>query len=178
MAVLQALSKSSDPTLLSEARSIFRAYGDLLRSIAACHAFNFNRFDQEILDLPTPYTGADGDLLLALRDSTTAIGCIAFRAAPGSSPEHPACEIKRLFVRPEARGQGIAEQLVCSALESASGRGFRSAILDTEPSTMHAAQQLYRKLGFVPYTPTQPHNPVSVTYLRRDLPFAALGLTP
>ncbi len=34
---------------------------------------------------------------------------------------------------------------------------------------MHAAQALYRKLGFTPYTPTHPHNPVDVAYLRKDL---------
>ncbi len=177
MPVIHTLSGSNDSALLSGTRNLFRAYADFLRGIQACHAFNFTRFDQEILDLPLPYTQAGGDVHLAFTDPADPFGCVAFRAAPESSPGNPACEIKRLFVLPSHRGQGIAEQLVRSALVAAHIRGYRSAILDTEPSTMRAAQQLYTKLGFRPYTPTHPHNPIEVTYLRTDLPLSAPGLT-
>lgn len=95
----------------------------------------------------SPYTTANGELLLALADPATPVGCIALRSAPPAS-DPGACELKRLFVLPTHRGEGIAEHLVQTALDHARFRGYRMAILDTEPSTMQAANNLYRKLGF------------------------------
>ena len=40
-------------------------------------------------------------------------------------------------------------------------------MLDTEPTSMHAAFALYRKLGFTPFEPARPGNPVDVVYLHR-----------
>lgn len=169
MLPIEPLTKISSPTLTEAARDLFRAYATFLRAIQACHAFNFSSFDDEVHTLPHPYTSANGELLLALADPATPVGCIAFRSAPPAS-EPGACELKRLFVRPNHRGKGIAEHLVVTALNHARSRNYRTAVLDTEPSTMQAAQALYRKLGFTPYTPTHPHNPVSVTYLCKHLP--------
>ena len=168
MVVLATLAEGSDPDLTEGARDLFRAYAAFLREIQACHAFDFTAFEAEILSLPRSYTSVKGELILALADPGTPVGSIAFRAAPPTA-EPGACEIKRLFVRPEHRGQGIAERLVMAALDAARVRGYRWAILDTEPSTMQAAEALYRKLGFTAYTPLHPHNPVDVVYLRRSL---------
>lgn len=168
MAAIEPLAEASSPTLLEAARDLFRAYAAFLRQVQACHAFNFSSFDDEIRTLPLPYTTADGELLLALADPATPVGCIAFRSAPPAS-DPGACELKRLFVLPTHRGEGIAEHLVQTALDHARFRGYRTVILDTEPFTMQAANHLYRKLGFTSYTPSRPHNPVNVTYLRKDL---------
>lgn len=166
MGAIQPLTEASDPKLADAARHLFRAYAAFLREIVACHAFNFTRFEDEIATLPIPYSSHNGDLLLALAAPDTPIGCVAFRAAT-SGPE--ICELKRLFVLPAHRGHGVAEELVRTALDRARSRGYRTAILDTEPSTMQAAQGLYLKLGFGPYVPSHPHNPVDVLYLRRAL---------
>ncbi|GIG22354.1 hypothetical protein Cch01nite_30780 [Cellulomonas chitinilytica] len=58
-------------------------------------------------------------------------------------------EIRMLAVAPEARGHGIAELLVTTALREAVASGARRVVLSTVDS-MHAAQRLYRRLGFVP----------------------------
>ena len=176
MVTIESLTTASSPETLEAARDLFRAYAGFLRTINACHGFDFKRFEQEILDLPHPYTGANGELLLALADSKPA-GCIAFRslaraaaASPAEPPSaDPACELKRLFVLPSHRGQGIAKSLVLTALDHARARGFRTAILDTEPSTMQAANLLYRKLGFTEFD-AQPASPSQGTvFLRKDL---------
>ncbi len=57
-------------------------------------------------------------------------------------------EIRMLAVAPEARRQGIAELLVSAALREAVASGARRVVLSTLDS-MHAAQRLYARLGFV-----------------------------
>lgn len=154
---------ASPPDLLRSAQSLFRSYADFLRSISACHGFQFDRFNEEILALPTPYTEYAGELLLAFVPShpTHPAGAIAYRTAPAThdsgqptSSSHartPTCELKRLFVLPEHRGQHVGRHLISAALTRAHESGFRRAILDTDPTSMLAALHLYRQLGFTEY---------------------------
>jgi GNAT superfamily N-acetyltransferase len=59
------------------------------------------------------------------------------------------CEIKRMYVVPAARGQGVARALL-SALEAAArGLGYRIARLDTGPLQPHA-RGLYESAGYLP----------------------------
>jgi putative acetyltransferase len=58
-------------------------------------------------------------------------------------------EIKRMFVVPRARGQGVS-RLILSALESAArGLGVRQLVLETG-SRQPAALALYQRAGFAP----------------------------
>jgi GNAT superfamily N-acetyltransferase len=60
-----------------------------------------------------------------------------------------ACEIKRMYVVPEARGRGVA-RLLLEALEAAArGLGYRVTRLDTGPAQPHA-QRLYESAGYRP----------------------------
>jgi GNAT superfamily N-acetyltransferase len=59
------------------------------------------------------------------------------------------CEIKRMFVVPEARGRGHGRRLL-SALEDAAGElGYRRVRLDTAQS-MTTAMAMYRASGYEP----------------------------
>lgn len=59
-----------------------------------------------------------------------------------------AVEIKRMFVRPEARGEGISA-MVLQELESwAKSLGFNATVLETG-SRQVEAQGLYKKVGYV-----------------------------
>ena len=58
-------------------------------------------------------------------------------------------EIKRLFVRPQARGIGVGKALVTAILKTAAARGYREIKLDMLPA-MEGAAALYKSFGFAP----------------------------
>lgn len=57
------------------------------------------------------------------------------------------CEMKRVYIRDAARGQGLGRQLVERLIADARGFGYRSMLLDTAP-TLTTAIGLYEHLGF------------------------------
>jgi GNAT superfamily N-acetyltransferase len=58
-----------------------------------------------------------------------------------------ACEIKRMFVLPEARGRGIAGELLQALEDEARALGYTVARLDTGPQQPHA-ERMYRTAGY------------------------------
>ena len=58
-----------------------------------------------------------------------------------------ACEIKRMYVAPEARGRGVARALLAALEEEARALGYRIARLDTGPR-QHGAERMYREAGY------------------------------
>lgn len=161
----EVLSLLSASPLVDPARQLFTDYGDFLRTIASTHAFNFERYAEEVATLPTHYTEACGELLLALADTLPA-GCIAYRHA-GDQPA-TTCEIKRLYIKPAHRRQGIAYTLIAEALRRAQARGYTRAILDTDIISMPAAYATYVSLGFTEYDPPGVHA-TSLRFLERQL---------
>lgn len=147
MVQIEPISSSSPSDRLNQTRALFRDYGDFLRLSGGHALFCFSRLDDEIADLPTAYTEHGGELLVATAGPLVA-GCIAYRSL-GSTIHSEACEVKRLFVSPAFRGQGLGKRLVSAALERAQLRGYRTACLDTEPNSMTIAKQIYLDLGFV-----------------------------
>ena len=76
--------------------------------------------------------------------------------------------MKRLYVVPQAQGQGLGERLVDAVLREAERIGHREIRLDTLPS-MAGAIALYRKLGFQPTAPYYETPVTGTVFLSRRL---------
>ncbi|MFN0162627.1 MAG: GNAT family N-acetyltransferase [Burkholderiales bacterium] len=122
----------------------------------------FQGFEAEVRELPGSYAPPRGRLLLAMQEGV-AVGCVALHEAGW-----PCAEMKRLFVRPAARGLGVGRTLVEAVLAEATSIGYVEVVLDTLPS-MTEAQQLYTQFGFRDISAYRP-NPIPGTrYLAKSL---------
>jgi putative acetyltransferase len=128
--------REAQPAELDTARELVEEYVESLGI-----DLGFQNIEQELADFPGEYGPPGGRIVLALVDGEPA-GCVAVRRFEGNC-----CEMKRLYVRPAFRGQGLGRALALGAIEAARELGYERMRLDTQPD-MEAARTLYRRLGF------------------------------
>jgi ribosomal protein S18 acetylase RimI-like enzyme len=145
---MTTLRRAADAGDYARAAALFRAYAATLD-----FALDFQDFDRELATLPGAYAEPGGCILIAEADDE-AVGCVALR--PFDPPD--ICEMKRLYIAPDRRGEGLGRRLAEGIVAEARARGYRLMRLDTVPG-MEAAIALYRRLGFGEITPYR-HNPV------------------
>lgn len=139
------------------ARALFRAYAASL-DFELC----FQGFEEELATLPGDYAPPEGALLLAEVGGRVA-GCVAVRKL-----ENDICEMKRLYVRPAHRREGVGRALAEAILDAARTLGYTRMRLDTVAS-MCAARTLYTTLGFEETDSYYPNPLPDVVYMERDL---------
>lgn len=145
------------PRDLEVVRALFEEYAESLGIDLA-----FQGFERELAELPGKYQPPAGRLLLAW-NGERAVGSIALRPLAERT-----CEMKRLYVRPEARGEQLGRRLAERICQEAREAGYARICLDTLPM-MAAAQSLYESLGFAPVAPYV-FNPIPGTkFLALDL---------
>jgi ribosomal protein S18 acetylase RimI-like enzyme len=163
-----SLPAAPEPLQIELVRSLFRQYADSLGFDLA-----FQGFAEELASLPGEYAPPRGRLLLALTAEGKAAGCVALRAL--SAPEEAVCEMKRLYVLPACRGQGLGRALAERVIAEARTAGYRRMRLDSI-DTMKEAIGLYRALGFREIPPYR-FNPIAgAVYLELDLAAASTTL--
>ena len=155
------LCRPDSPADLASATEIFREYATRL-GVDLC----FQNFEEELATLPGEYAPPGGAILLAHVDGRLA-GCGALR--PIADVDYAnACEMKRLFVRPDFRGLGLGRLIAEALLDEARRAGYSAMLLDTLDE-MEAARELYTSLGFEEIPPYY-FNPLSgAHYLKADL---------
>jgi putative acetyltransferase len=131
------LTEATAAAEFAVARELFREYAADL-NVDLC----FQEIDAELEALPEIYSAPDGCLFVA-RNAGQLVGCGALRRLDAER-----CEMKRLYVRAEARGSGVGRILAESLIAKARSLGYAAMRLDTL-AHLTAARELYRSLGFV-----------------------------
>ena len=142
---------------LDAVRDLFREYAKGL-GVDLC----FQDFEQELSTLPGKYARPKGRLYLAY-DQGEAIACIALRPI-----DERIGEVKRLYVKPTHRRQGLSKILVERIIDDARSLGYKRLVLDTL-NTMTPAMNLYKSLGFVEIEAYYPNPLEGATYFALEL---------
>jgi ribosomal protein S18 acetylase RimI-like enzyme len=90
------------------------------------------------------------------------VGCVALRRLQEKSG---CAEIKRLYIRPGYRRQGIADRLLQALEKFAKQCGYQWLYLDTA-ADMKAAQRFYERQGFLPCERYN-DNPQAAIFMRK-----------
>lgn len=126
-----------------EIRELFSEYTGML--VAGDSSFqeylDLQHFDDEVDHLEVKYGMPYGRLYVVYCDGQAA-GCIGLRRIDEQN-----CEMKRLYVRPQFRGNKIGEKLVQKIIGDAKEIGYAAMLLDTLPFLENAVR-IYQKIGF------------------------------
>ena len=139
------------------ARTLIQEYAGYIGALLGVD-LTFQNIEAELNQLPHMYGPPSGCLLLAGSDELW-VGCAALRRFSDG-----VCEMKRLYIKPDARGANLGRRLAETLVVKARLLGYRRMVLDTLED-MAAARTLYRSLGF---RETQPYysNPMEgVSYM-------------
>jgi len=113
---------------------------------------DYQNNDVEFATFADKYAAPKGCVLLAELEGAI-VGCVAMReVTPGI------CEMKRMYVREDARGSHIGRELAERLIQEARAAGYREMRLDVQEKSI-PARKLYADLGFVPAEPIS-FNPV------------------
>ncbi len=100
----------------------------------------FVSLDKELSDLKSYYK--DGALLLGYQNGRP-ISTIGIKKINDNQ-----AEAKRLFIKPECRGNGYARQLLNAMLDTCRELNFKEVRFTTKPAVMSIGYTLYKKMGF------------------------------
>lgn len=147
-----------------EVAALFCEYTNMLiEGDAAFQEYlEIQNYDAELEHLETKYGQPFGRLYIAYCDEKLA-GCIGLRKIDAQN-----CEMKRLYVRPEFRGNRIGNQLVQKIINDARKIGYMHMLLDTLPF-LQSAIHMYKQYGFYEI-PSYNDSPMDTSiYMRLDL---------
>jgi GNAT superfamily N-acetyltransferase len=138
-----SLAPARSAANIEAVRALMTAYADWLGMDLL-----YQGFPAEVAGLPGRYAPPHGALLLARDRHGEPAGCIGLRPLDAEG----CCEMKRLYVVPEARGHGLGRALVTAVVSTAARIGYREIRLDSLPSLAEATA-LYLAMGFRPIAP-------------------------
>jgi GNAT superfamily N-acetyltransferase len=169
---LEDVAATASESTLQQARDLLLEYGRFVAAQPGAARFCFGSLEQEAARLPFSYLKQDGGCLMAHVRSQPA-GFIAWRALLPLGTSEPASskawELKRLWVRPAARGLGLGRALTQAVVDRAVAAGCNAVFLDTAPASMAAAHRIYFELGFVPCARYNDNPVEGLAYLKKEL---------
>lgn len=123
---------------------------------------SFQNIEAELDDPAVRYSPPQGELLVALENDEV-LGMVAYHRLTSKR-----CEMKRLYLTPNARGRHLGERLVETIIEHAKASGYEEMVLDTI-KPLKAAVSLYGKLGFEECEAYYDNPMEDVVYMRKKL---------
>ena len=158
------LTRDTPAPAVAQARELLLEYGRFVLAQAGPAHLCFGTLEKEAAALPDFYLNQGGGSIAASIGETPA-GFVAWRALkPSVSPD--AWEMKRLWVRPEARGHSLGRLLTSAVIDRARAAQRSAVYLDTIPASMSSAHGLYLDLGFKPCAPYNNNLVEGVVHLR------------
>lgn len=155
--MIEYRSANEDFSLLPIVRELFREYQEGL-GVDLC----FQGFEEELAGLPGKYSAPNGELYVLYLNGSP-VGCGALRPiGPGVA------EIKRMYLRPAARGSGEGRRLLQTLIDDARRRGYSLLKLDTL-ARLSPAVALYRSEGFRETAPYNVNPEDDILYFEMDL---------
>ncbi|WP_417450390.1 GNAT family N-acetyltransferase [Kordiimonas sp.] len=147
------IHKAQKPGDIKACKEVFRAFSEWLPI-----DLGFQDFEAEMAHFPEGYV----HLLIAKR-AGKAVGAVALK-------EHSAevCEMKRLYMLPEAQGTGAGRAICERLIADARALGYKTMLLDSL-RRLEAAVALYQKLGFSEIEPYNFNPEDDVVYMSRAL---------
>lgn len=103
--------------------------------------------DSDLQDIQAGYFAGGGTFDLLVNASGQIVGSVGLCRI-----EDSVCELRKMYLAPEARGSGWGRRLLEHALARAAELGFRRVVIETA-SVLRAAIALYERYGFQRYTP-------------------------
>jgi GNAT superfamily N-acetyltransferase len=161
------LTAASSATTLAAATRLLIEYGQFVAAQPSVASFCYGALEQEAANLPHSYLNQNGGAIVAAIHRRP-IGFVAWRSLPDPALGH-AWELKRLWIRPQARGSGAGRALVQAVIDCARAAGKTLLLLDTEPSAMAAAHRLYLQMGFTERAPYNGRSKDGIIYLQKAL---------
>ena len=98
-------------------------------------------YDEEIKNLEKKYGRPHGRLYIVFCDEKPA-GCIALKKL-----DNERCEMKRLYIKPEFRGNNLGNKLIEKIIDEGKEIGYKYMLLDTLPFLKNAIHR-YKQYGF------------------------------
>ena len=123
---------------------------------------SFQNIEAELDDPAVRYSPPQGELLVALENDEV-LGMVAYHRLTSKR-----CEMKRLYLTPNARGRHLGERLVDAIIDHAKASGYEEMVLDTI-KPLKAAVSLYRKFGFEECEAYYDNPMDDVIYMRKKL---------
>jgi GNAT superfamily N-acetyltransferase len=153
----------------TKAGELLLEYGRFVIAQPGAARFCYGSIENEAARLPLSYREQGGGCLLA-KVNDAPMGFVAWRSlAPSPRIAADAWELKRLWVRPPARGLSLGRTLTQAVLDRAAAARRRALYLDTAPASMGSAYRLYLDMGFVPCEPYNDNPVENLSYLVRLL---------
>jgi molybdate transport system substrate-binding protein len=132
-------------------RQDFPAIREIVHAVLAEYALACDPVDtdRDLADIGSSYFARGGNFDVVVSPERDIVGCC------GIYPVDPTtCELRKMYLRPAARGHGLGSRLLRRALAFARGQGFRRMELETA-SVLKDAIALYTREGFRPIDKTR-----------------------